>query len=146
MTDLPAIILVGLRLLLAIALYAFLGYALLLLFRDLKLTAQQQLELQPPAISLLIHSQEGKPQKSTFSRPIIIGRDPACDVPVADETVSAHHARVWYENTQWWVQDLGSRNGTFLNEIRLEAPLILAPEDILLCGKARFQIEIDESN
>ncbi len=37
---------------------------------------------------------------------VTIGRDPACECPVADEAVSARHARLSYHHNQWWLEDL----------------------------------------
>ena len=55
-----------------------------------------------------------------------IGRDPICELLVsgeASEVVSGLHTRLVYRDGEWWVDDLESRNGTFLNERRL------APEE-----------------
>lgn len=41
------------------------------------------------------------------------------------EAVSKRHARVFRKEGQFWVEDLGSKNGTWLDEIKLEAPLSL---------------------
>lgn len=54
-----------------------------------------------------------------------LGRDPGLDItfPEDDNVVSALHARAWREaDGSWWVQDLGSTNGTWLNGRRIEGP------------------------
>jgi len=53
-----------------------------------------------------------------------LGRDPSLELPFdpADDVVSAVHARVWRESDgSWWLEDLGSTNGTWLNGRRLGA-------------------------
>ena len=54
----------------------------------------------------------------------VVGRDPSTTIPLSGEgaaVVSSRHARLVLEDGQWWVDDLGSRNGTFLNGRRLNA-------------------------
>lgn len=67
---------------------------------------------------------------------ITLGRAPACSFCVPDDSfVSSTHARVWRRDGQVWVEDLGSTNGTFLNERRLDGPTVIRPGDRLRMGK-----------
>ncbi len=53
-----------------------------------------------------------------------IGRDPASEFPIAGEAakvVSGSHVRLVHDADAWWIEDLGSRNGTFLDGRRLAA-------------------------
>lgn len=52
-------------------------------------------------------------------RPIAIGRSPAADLVIADAQVSWTHATVWQDQGRVFVRDLGSSNGTFVNDRRL---------------------------
>jgi hypothetical protein len=138
------LVLLTLRLLMTIVLYAFLGWALYLLWRDLQrqgelLAAQQAppLALQPrggeAASGLLPH---------TFTQPdALIGRDPACDLTLDDKTVSARHARLRYHHSQWWLEDLGSTNGTFLNEEPVKAPVVLTGGDVVRFGSLAMEVK-----
>ncbi|MBS1521823.1 MAG: FHA domain-containing protein [Bacteroidetes bacterium] len=71
--------------------------------------------------------------------PIRIGRADDNDIVLPDKapddrTVSRKHAEIYFEGGRYWVKDLGSTNGTFLNDTRLEPnqPKILEDKDIVL--------------
>ncbi|MFM1871868.1 MAG: hypothetical protein RL398_1290 [Planctomycetota bacterium] len=54
-------------------------------------------------------------QELTSARPIAIGREAGNEIELADPRVSRHHAVLWAEQGAWYVKDLGSANGTFLD-------------------------------
>lgn len=55
------------------------------------------------------------------SRPVVVGRDPRCDVQLADEQVSRTHLALRHEERGWVLRDLGSRNGTCFDGTALPA-------------------------
>jgi len=57
----------------------------------------------------------GRPRVKEFQRNFIIGRDTEADVRLSHDKISRQHARVHFDQGQWWITDLGSRNGTYLN-------------------------------
>ncbi len=66
--------------------------------------------------------------------PVIIGRHPDCDVHIDDGSVSRHHAQVTFEGGNYFVQDLNSRNGTFLNDQPIHQPTRLYDQaEIRIC-------------
>ena len=73
---------------------------------------------------------------------LTIGRDPACNCVISDSTVSAQHARLVFRQGQWWVEDLRSTNGTYLNQELVLDPLVITSGDHLRCGQAQFVITI----
>lgn len=50
---------------------------------------------------------------------VTIGRDPGCDIVSTNPTVSREHARIRYSGTSWWLDDLQSSSGTFLDGRRV---------------------------
>jgi pSer/pThr/pTyr-binding forkhead associated (FHA) protein len=72
----------------------------------------------------------------------MVGRDPACDLILADKTVSGQHARLSYQMTQWWVEDLQSTNGSRLNQQAVSSPVVLTSGDELCFGQLVFQVQI----
>ena len=136
-----------LRLILAIALYAFLGWALWNLLREFKQQGDKLAAQKKPAITLSIKTEQGKESKRQFSQPqIMIGRDTKCDVSMMDEALSAHHARLTYHHGQWWLEDLNSTNGTFLNREKLTTPAVVITGDHFKCGNTVFSIQVEESD
>jgi pSer/pThr/pTyr-binding forkhead associated (FHA) protein len=53
--------------------------------------------------------------RRSFNAPFVIGRDPNCEIVIDDPMVSRRHASVTYEEMHWFIEDLGSRNGTLLD-------------------------------
>jgi pSer/pThr/pTyr-binding forkhead associated (FHA) protein len=65
---------------------------------------------------------DGRQRVADFRRPFIIGRDSDVDVQLMHNKISRRHARVHFEAGQWWIADLNSRNGTYLDGTRLSEP------------------------
>jgi pSer/pThr/pTyr-binding forkhead associated (FHA) protein len=136
-------VLLALRILLAASLYIFLGLALVILWRDLKRQADILAASQSPPLSLLV--KDGQ-KIFHFTKPeVTIGRDPTCDVILPDVTVSSEHTRLSYHHNQWWVEDLQSTNGTFLNEEPVSSSIVITTGDILRCGQVVLSIRVGES-
>jgi len=140
-----AIILLVLRAALALALYLFIGWALWLIWRDLKMHARLLASRQPPPLTLTIEGQEPM-KRLQFTAPVInIGRDPASDFVLDELAVSAQHARLSYRQGQWWLEDLHSTNGTFLNHEPVHEAIVVTSGDQLRCGPAILNISIGEA-
>ncbi len=136
-------VVLALRLLLAVSLYAFLGWAFASLWRDIKQQGALLASRKIPPISLTIVRGEPASQVRHFVQPeVIIGRDPACECPVADESISARHARLSFHHNQWWLEDLNSTNGTLLNQEKLAMPTVVITDDEFKCGETRFIISL----
>lgn len=71
---------------------------------------------------------------------LIIGRGQQADFTVADTRVSRRHARVFKEGDAIFVEDLGSTNGTFLNQTRIKGKTLISESDILYIGLFAFSL------
>ncbi len=72
---------------------------------------------------------------------LLIGRGGDCDIVIPERRVSREHVRVWREDDVCLVEDLGSKNGTHVNGVRLEGPRELHEGDeiqIALAVKLKF--------
>lgn len=66
----------------------------------------------------------------------LLGRDTSCHVTIPDSSVSQRHARIYHSDAEWHVEDLGSTNGTFLNDRPLTHPVLLRPGDKVAIGRS----------
>ena len=133
-----------LRFALAIALYAFLGWAFLTLWQELKEQGKILSARKKPGIIIGVRTEHGKESQNYFSQPeVIIGRDTSCDIAILDEALSAQHARVAHHHGQWWLEDLNSTNGIFLNQEKLTTPVVLIEGDAFKCGNTLFSIRVE---
>jgi pSer/pThr/pTyr-binding forkhead associated (FHA) protein len=132
-----------LRLILAFTLYGFLGWALLILWRDIQKQGIQLANRRVPGINLTIRHAQASSIVTNFNQPeITIGRDPGCDIPLNDDTVSTLHAQLTYHHNQWWLEDLSSTNGTTLNQTAVTMPTVLTAGDEIKCGDTRLSVNL----
>ena len=131
------IVLLALRLLAALTLYVFIGGVVYILWRDLRIESMYNQQIPSACLTF-----EGFPEDScqfTLQEENIIGRAAENSIPVADETVSTRHARLAFYKGQWMLEDLGSRNGTHVNDIPVNEPLALTDGDRIQFGKVVAQ-------
>ena len=138
------VVVLFLRVLLVVALYAFLGVALWILWKQLEQTSARIARRQVPSIRLAVMARGQAPTELVFAQAeVSVGRDPRSDIPLEDEAVSARHASLSFHQGQWWLQDLGSRNGTRLNSQHVDAATVLASGDEIQCGQSTLRVGLD---
>ncbi len=135
-----ATILLGLRLLLVIALYTFLGAALYLIWQDLRVNKALLTQGRTPSIQIQVQTPNDLHDQIFHLPEITIGRDPASTCKLKSETVSAQHARLNHHHRQWWLEDLDSRNGTLLNGVLIAEPTVVTTGDKIRCGDVLLTI------
>lgn len=87
----------------------------------------------------LLIAQEGplKGQRWQLSQTIVLGRESTCDVAIVDRQISRFHARLTPTSEGVILEDLGSKNGTYLNSALLSAPVVLQDGDVLSVAMAQ---------
>ena len=141
MTNFPGFLLLGLRFGLALCLYVFLFWALRIMWKSLQTSTSTKQETIPP-LTLMITG-DGEPISHTLiATENLIGRSGECAIQLANTTVSNLHANIYFHQAQWWIQDLSSSNGTFLNGVEIDQPAVLADQDFLSLGSLSGIIEI----
>lgn len=72
---------------------------------------------------------------------VIIGRGKDCDIPINNMFLSVEHFQVWYDEGAWYIGDMGSKNGTFLNGSRLRKVKQIQHGDEIEFGEIKFIFE-----
>jgi pSer/pThr/pTyr-binding forkhead associated (FHA) protein len=72
--------------------------------------------------------------------PTEIGRGNGCAIRLEDTYVSQMHARLADRDGAWYVEDLGSTNGTYLNDRRVQAPVEVHAGDVVRVGKTVLEL------
>ena len=70
-----------------------------------------------------------------------LGRAPTADVQIEDSFASSAHARIFPRGQSMYIEDLGSTNGTFLNERQLRTVEQLRPGDTIRIGETEYRYE-----
>jgi pSer/pThr/pTyr-binding forkhead associated (FHA) protein len=70
-----------------------------------------------------------------FDAECVIGRAPDCTISIQDGSISSRHARVSRSSEGFSIEDLGSRNGTFVNGEKVDKPRLLTDGDVVRLGK-----------
>ncbi len=71
-----------------------------------------------------------------------LGRAPDNQIILPEDGfASASHARIFFDQGRWMVEDLKSSNGTKVNDVVISEPRALAPFDVIRVGRTEFRIE-----
>ena len=95
--------------------------------------------------TLRITGRSGQPDKDfDLEDSTTLGRHPSQDIQVLDRVVSKEHARITKRGKFFYLTDLGSRNGTVLNEKRVIQSELLSNGDEIVMGTTRLIFEADQ--
>ena len=132
----------AIRLIFLALIYLFLFAVARTLLRDLRAAARE------PGVELgrlvVIASPSGDPAVGT-SFPLdavtTMGRDVNNSIIVEDQFASGDHAVLTFRGRSWYVEDVDSTNGTFVNGSRVDGVAPMGFGDMLQVGQARFRLE-----
>jgi len=83
-------------------------------------------------IKVIVQKGQVRKTEFSFSNSFRIGRDEGCDLQLFDDAVSRFHAEVRFEDGNWWLHDLNSRNGIFIGNQRSDKVLLKNSDCIIL--------------
>ena len=95
---------------------------------------------RPPKTVVVLNEGGKKVDSVPLDGNIQIGRAEACQIRLDDTYVSTFHARIFRRDDEWFVEDLGSTNGTYLNQQRVTSPAELYAGDRLKVGKSTLEL------
>lgn len=145
------VLVLAVRLALVLLLYLFLFSVVRGMRRDLRAagtgtpaTVQRPASASPRLMVLAVgQTPYTVGQQFPVRSPMLLGRDPASEIPVEDEFVSGQHLKLASRGGQWLAEDLGSTNGTRLNGTRLQGSAALKHGDILDLGRLRLRFTLE---
>ncbi|MGH2352374.1 MAG: FHA domain-containing protein [Chloroflexota bacterium] len=156
MTNLASVspsefLIIVLRLMFVILLYALVVAVLLALRQDLAQSPQpppgeERRHGRSPRLTLVeAASADGPAGRAVpLAGEVLIGRRPPADVLLRDDAVSGRHARITRHDGAWRIEDVGSTNGTYVNGRRLDrqdGPAPLRPGDVVTTGNAVWRFD-----
>jgi pSer/pThr/pTyr-binding forkhead associated (FHA) protein len=136
------LVLWGLRLLFLLLLYVFLARVIRALLRDLRAAARETIDR--PGRLVVLESPAGEPEVGrSFGLDVItpLGRDVNNAIVIDDPFASADHAVLTYRGRSWYLEDLDSTNGSFINGQLIDGVAALSYGDEVQIGQVRFRLE-----
>jgi pSer/pThr/pTyr-binding forkhead associated (FHA) protein len=140
------VLLLVLRLLLAILLYAFLAAVLLMLWRDLRQATTSRETARPTGRLIVLQAADERLATGTafpLQTLTSVGRSPDNTITIPDAYASAQHTLLTWRAGQWWLEDLDSRNGTLLNGTRINNPTVVSAGDVIGVGRTQLKLELE---
>jgi serine phosphatase RsbU (regulator of sigma subunit) len=93
-------------------------------------------------LRLRLEPRDGEPfRQEVRAESVVIGRSSKADVVLADRFLSRQHARLFRKDDAWYLEDLGSRNTTFLNDRPVAQPAVLRSGDVIQLAESRVIVE-----
>jgi len=138
------VIVLGLRVAVVALLYVLIFQVLATIRRDLRRPFQPAATRARPVRLMILeagHSDLMKGDEIPLEDVNSIGRAQTNSICLNDDFVSAQHAILSLRQKQWWLEDLGSTNGSLVNNRCVSAPTIVAPGDTIEIGRIRLKLE-----
>ncbi len=93
----------------------------------------------PPRL-IALEPAELRGRDYSIGEEITVGRAAGCQITLDDTYVSQLHARVYAREGQYWVEDLGSTNGTYLNRQKVSSSMVVRKGDHLQVGSVVLEV------
>jgi hypothetical protein len=94
-----------------------------------------------PRKVIVMNDKGAKTETVKLDGTVQIGRADACHIRLDDTYISQFHARIFPRDGTWYVEDLGSTNGTYLNQRKLTGTSEIRAGDILRLGKTTMEMK-----
>ena len=142
-----------LRLLAVAVLYAFLAITIYVIWRDLQVAAHSQFPAPDDEATSTTGWIRVVRGDQALLRPddlfalqehTTLGRAHDNHIVMSDTYVSSYHARLDRRDGEWWLSDLGSRNGTRLNDVPITKPAPLTNGDVIAIGQVELVLEVED--
>ncbi len=107
-------------------------------------------ETMPPTFRLVIRTGPTAGKVHNLDKPeMTVGRDLNTEIVINDPEISRRHARLFLQGNTYVLEDLGSTNGSFVNNQRLSGPHMLRPGEVITFGEritAAFEVAMVDAD
>jgi len=142
----PGAVLLIFRLVSAILLLSFLIIIAWLSYKDIQAAINKPKTLDLSKGFLVVIATESSELSPGTRIPLLaitsIGRSLTNTLVIEDDFVSSEHALLTLRGPQWWLEDLGSRNGTYLNALPISSETIVTSGDIISIGRTDIKVDL----
>ena len=145
----PNIVFIALRYVFLLLLYVFIILLIRAVYRDMKAPApepaakpsrRKKKQVKPQLVVVAADRNIGA--RYNITDHVTIGRAPGSNVVIDDTYASQLHARVFQSEGSFYIEDLGSTNGTYVNGRKISYPIELRQGDRIKIGKMVFEFSI----
>lgn len=95
-------------------------------------------------LTVRVKGSEGYTRVTLGKDRTVVGRASSCDVVVPTNKLSREHCLLVRKDDGWWIEDLNSSNGTWINTERIGGPRKLKEKDVVKAGAARLTFHAGE--
>ena len=109
--------------------------------------SMSRLEIPSPAPAIWLHSEPESETQIPITRrtdKTTLGRHPECDICIESQFISRFHAELFFEAGAWWVKDLESANGVFVNSERISRAQLNDQSILKLGRRISFKVFVDK--
>jgi pSer/pThr/pTyr-binding forkhead associated (FHA) protein len=143
----PETVLFLLRLGGAAVLLAFFGMIGWYIYQDVRLAAASIAAQSQPIGQLIVVANEASTPAVGTRFPLLpvtsLGRSSSNVIVLDDGYISNQHSLITRRGELWWLEDLGSRNGTLLNDAPLVDTAVISPGDMITIGNIKLKLELE---
>ena len=92
-----------------------------------------------------VSNAEGRQRYALVGEEVIVGRSPNCDIPITHKSISRRHFKLTQDNGLWFIEDMGSQNGTRRNGNLIDGSEAFSMEDVVQVSEYTFELSILDS-
>ncbi len=133
-----------LRFAILLVLYLFLWQLISVIWKDLRRPSPGEAKALPEVGRLVVVDGGSSSYEPGHRFPLFgtttVGRGPDNDLVLSDGFVSSNHAILSLRDGSWWLSDLGSRNGSWVNGEKIAGEVQLHPGDVVAIGQVKLKL------